>query len=92
MITWIPKGKCQVRVRVKLHGLFTIGVGNPDGLIELTVPDGTDVSRVIEALRETSPMLDPRSCLVIVGGARVLLDQTLQDDEGVCLYSLFSGG
>jgi molybdopterin converting factor small subunit len=81
-----------MRVRAKLHGLFTIGVGNPDGLIELTLPDGTDVAGVIEALRETSPMLDPRSCLIMVGGAKVPLDRILKDGEEVQIYPIFSGG
>jgi molybdopterin converting factor small subunit len=82
----------MMRVRVELHGFFTVGVSDPDGLIELTLPDGTDVAGVVEALRETSPMLDPRSCLAMVGGARVPLDRTLKDGEEVCLYPVFSGG
>ena len=81
-----------MRVRVKLHGLFTVGVDDPDSLIELTVPDGTDVAGVIEVLRETSPMLDPRACLAAVGGAQVPLDRTLKDGEEVGLYPTFSGG
>jgi hypothetical protein len=72
--------------------LFTVGVDDPDSLIELTVPDGTDVAGVIEALRETSPMLDPRAVLAMVGGTRVLLDRTLKDGEEVCLYPIFGGG
>jgi hypothetical protein len=75
-----------------LHGLFTVGVSDPDGLIELTLPDGTDVAGVIEALRETSSMLDPRSCLAMVGGTRVSLDRILDDGEEVCLYPVFGGG
>jgi hypothetical protein len=82
----------MMRVRVRLHGLFTVGVSDPDSLIELTLPDGTDMAGVIEALRETSPMLDPRSCLAMVGGERVLLDRTLKDGEEVCLYPIFGGG
>jgi hypothetical protein len=82
----------NMRVRVKLHGLFTVGVKDPDRRIELTLPDGTDVAGAIEALRETSPMLDPRSCLAMVGGERVLLDRTLKDGEEVCLYPIFGGG
>lgn len=81
-----------MQVRVKLHGLFTIGVDDPDGLVELALPDEMDVAGVIEALRETAPMLDPRSCLAMVGGAKVPLDRTLRDGEEVHLYSLFSGG
>ena len=81
-----------MRVRVTLHGWLKIGVDDPDGLIELTLPDGTDVAGVIEALHETSPMLDPRACLTIVGGARVPLDRTLKDSEEVHLYPVFGGG
>ena len=58
-----------MRVRVTLHGWLKVGVEDPDGLVELTLPDGTDVAGVVEALRETSPMLDPWACLAIVGGA-----------------------
>ena len=58
----------------------------------MTLPDGTDVAGVIEALRETSPMLDPRACLATVGGAQVPLDRTLKDGEEVGLYPTFSGG
>jgi molybdopterin converting factor small subunit len=61
-------------------------------LVELTLPDGTDVAGVIEALRETSPMLDPRACLVIASGAQVPLDRTLKDGEEVGFYPTFSGG
>jgi molybdopterin converting factor small subunit len=81
-----------MRVRVALHGLFKVGVDDPDGLIELTLPDGTDVAGVIEVLRETSPMLDPRACLAMVGGERVVLDRPLKDGEEVRLYPIFSGG
>jgi len=81
-----------MRVRVALHGWLKVGVDDPDGLIELTLPDGTDVAGVIEALRETSPMLDPRACLAMVGGAQVPLDRTLEDGEEVGLYPTFSGG
>ena len=74
-----------MRVRVTLHGWLKVGVDNPDGLIELTLPDETDVAGVIEALRETLSMLDPRSCLVMVGSARVPLDRALKHrvDEGI---------
>jgi len=81
-----------MRIRVTLHGWLRIGVEAPDGLIELTLPDGTDVAGVIEALRETSPLLDPRACLVIVDGAQVPLDRTLKDGQEVGLYPTFSGG
>jgi len=81
-----------MRVRVTLHGWLKVGVNDPDGLIELTLPDGTNVAGVIEALREASPLLDPRACLAIVGGAQVPLDRILKDGEEVGLYPTFSGG
>ena len=81
-----------MRVQAKLHGMFKIGVQDPDGVVELTLPDQTDVAGLIEVLRETSPMLDPRACLVMIGGARVPLDRTLKDGEEVHLYPIFSGG
>jgi len=81
-----------MRVRVTLHGWLKVGVDDPDGLIELILPDETDVAGVIEALRETSPLLDPRACLAMVGGASVPLDRTLKDGEEVRLYPTFSGG
>ena len=81
-----------MRVRVKLHGMFKVGVDNPDGLIEFTLPDGSDVAGLVDALRETAPVLDPRSCLVMIGGARVSLDRTLEDGDEVLINPIFSGG
>ncbi len=81
-----------MQVRVTLHGWLKIGVEDPDGRVELTLPDGGDVARVIEALRETSPLLDPRACLATIGDVQVSLDRTLQDGEQVGLYPVFGGG
>ncbi len=81
-----------MQVRVKLYGWLKVGVDDPDGLIELTLPDGTNVAEVIEIVRETSPLLDPRACLTLVGGASVPLDQPLKDGEELHLYPTFSGG
>ncbi len=81
-----------MRVRAKLHAIFKIGVKDPDGIVELTLPDGTNVAGLIEAPRETSPTLDPKACLVIIGGATVPLDYTLSDGEEVNLYPVFTGG
>ncbi len=80
-----------MQVRVTPHGWLKIGVDDPDGRSELTLPDGTDIVGVIETPRETSPMLDPRACLAIVGGVQVPLDRTLKDSEEVSLYPTFSG-
>jgi len=81
-----------MQVRVTLHGWLKVGVEDPDGPVELTLPDGTDVAGVVEALCETSPMLDPRACLAIVSGAQVPSDRILKDGEEVGLYPTFSGG
>jgi len=37
-----------MRVRAKLHAMFKIGVKDPDGVVELTLPDGTDVAGLEE--------------------------------------------
>lgn len=81
-----------MQVRVKLYGMLKVGVKDPDGVVELTLPDQTDVEGLIEIVRETAPMLDPRACLAIIGGASVPLDQTLRDGDEVGLYPTFSGG
>lgn len=81
-----------MRVRVKLYAMFRIGVKDPDGVVELTLPDETDVAGVIETLREISPTLDPRACLAMIGGTSVPLDRTLNDGEELHLYPTFTGG
>ncbi|MEE8391750.1 MAG: hypothetical protein V3S14_13280 [Anaerolineae bacterium] len=81
-----------MQVQIKVHGLLTIRVDDPDGLVELTLPDGTDVAGVLAVFRETSSFFDPRTCLAIIGGERVGLDRVLEDGEEVRLYHLFSGG
>lgn len=81
-----------MRVRAKLHAMFKIGVKDPDGVVELTLPDETDVAGLAETLRETSPTLDPRACLVIIGGAIVPLDQALRDGDEVHFYPTLTGG
>ena len=82
----------MMRIRARLHALFKIGVKDPDGVVELTLPDGTDVAGLAEALHDTSPTLDPRACLAMIGGVRVPLNRTLNDGEEVDLYPLFTGG
>ncbi len=81
-----------MRVRAKLHAMFKIGVQDPDGVVELTLPDETDVAGLAEALRETSPTLDPRACLAMIGGAIVPLDQALRDGDEVHFYPTLTGG
>ncbi len=81
-----------MQVQVTLLGWLKTGVDDPDGRIELTLPDGTDVAGAIEALRETSPLLDPRACLALIGGAPAPLDRTLENGEELTLYPIFGGG
>jgi len=81
-----------MRIRAKLHAMFKIGVKDPDGVVELTLPDETDVAGLAEALREISPTLDPRACLAMIGGAIVSLDKVLKDGDEVHFYPLFTGG
>jgi hypothetical protein len=81
-----------MQIRVKLHGLLLAGIDNPDGLLEFSVPGGTDVAGVFEVLGESSPMFDARACLAIVDGVKVPLDWKLKDGDELRLYHLFSGG
>ena len=81
-----------MQVRVTLYGWLRMGVSHSDDSLELTLPSGVDVAGVIEALRTTSPMLDPRSCLAMIDGARVPLDRILKEGEEMHLYPVFSGG
>jgi molybdopterin converting factor small subunit len=81
-----------MRVRVKVYGLLIAAVDNPDRLIELSLPDGTDVVGAIEALQKTSSLFDPRSCLAVINGVKVPPDHVLRDGDEAHLYHLFSGG
>ena len=81
-----------MQIRVQLHGLLTAGLDDPDQPLELTLPEGTDVADVFEALHERSPMIDARACLALVNGVKVPLDWPLHDGDEVGLYHLFSGG
>jgi sulfur carrier protein ThiS len=81
-----------MQVQVKLHGLLVAGADSPDGWLEVTVPEGTDVAGVFEALGEISPMFDSRACLTLVDKIKVPLDWVLSDGDELHLYHLFSGG
>ena len=81
-----------MRIRIKAHGLLTVGVDHPEGLIELDVPAGSDIAGVFDLLGERSPIFDPRACLILVDGAKVSLDRVLKAGDEVRLYHLFSGG
>ena len=82
----------QMQVRVKVHGLLTTGMKNPDDMVELELPERTDIAAVVERLRERSALFDPRAILAIVAGVKVPLDHVLQDGDQVDLYLPFGGG
>lgn len=81
-----------MQIRVKLHGLLTTGMDFPDDMVELALPEGTDIATVVEGFRERSALFDPRACLAIVAGVKVPLDHVLQDGDQVDLYLPFGGG
>jgi hypothetical protein len=81
-----------MRIRVKLHGLLTAGMGDPGGLHKLDVAEGADVATVIEAFQERSALFDPRSILAVIENRKVPLSHVLLDGDELHLYHLFSGG
>lgn len=82
-----------MNIRVRAHGLLTAAVREPEGLIQLDLPEGLDIRGVVEVLcREWSPLFDPRSCIAVLDGAKVSLDHTLSDGDCVDLYVQFGGG
>jgi hypothetical protein len=81
-----------MRIWVTAHGLLTAAMSHPDNLLEVEVPDGTDIRGVVEILAARSPLFDPRSTLAVVDGVRVPLEQLLCDGEHVHLHLLFGGG
>ena len=60
--------------------------------MQVEVPDGIDIRRLVEVLSERSPLFDPRSCLAVVDGAKVSLDRVLSEGEQVHLHVMFGGG
>jgi hypothetical protein len=72
-----------MQIQVKVHGLLAIRVDDPDGLVSLTLPDGTDVAGVLAVFRESSSFFDPRTCLALIDGQRVGLERVLEDGEGL---------
>jgi molybdopterin converting factor small subunit len=81
-----------MRIRVTVHGMLTVAVKDPDGRVEVTVPEGTNVQGVVEKLSERSPLLDPRACLAVMGGVKVPGDRALQDGDEVHLHLIVGGG
>jgi hypothetical protein len=93
----LPRRCCRIcedkmHVRVVLHGWYTVGLENPDGCLDVDVPEGTDVAGIAQALRERSPMLDAYASLVMIGGKKVELNRVLMEGEEVHFYPVFSGG
>jgi molybdopterin converting factor small subunit len=84
----------MIQVLVQVHGLLRAAVHDPDGVLDLTLPEGTDVAGAIEALRErqASSLFDQRACMAVVDGEKVPLDHPLQGGEKLQLFHLFSGG
>ena len=82
-----------MRIRVVAHGLLTVAVQDPGGVVDLAVPDGSDIQQVLWILHDRSPVFDPRAAPVtVIDGAQVPLDRVLQDGEEVHLYPIFGGG
>ena len=82
-----------MRICVAVHGLLTVAVKDPSGVLELDVPDGTDVQGLLEILHERSAVSDPRATpIVVIDGEHVPLDHVLEADQAVHLYPIFGGG
>jgi hypothetical protein len=81
-----------MRIRVKLYGMLTIGVRDPDHRVEVSLPGGSDVAGLLQTFCETSSLFDPRSCIAMIDGTKVPLSRPLKDGEEVHLYHLFTGG
>ena len=81
-----------MRIGVVVHGMLTAAVREPGGEVQVEVPDGVDITGVVEILSERSPLFDPRSCLAVMDGVKVPLDRVLAEGEQVHLYLMFGGG
>lgn len=74
------------------HGMLTAAVREPGGVMQVDVPDGVDIKRLVEILGERSPLFDPRSCLAVVDEVKVPLNRVLAAGDRVHLYLMFGGG
>jgi molybdopterin converting factor small subunit len=81
-----------IRVRVTMHGLLTVAVRDPEQVVSVDLPVGSDVAGLIATLAETSPMFDARSIIAATHGTLVGHDHQLFDGKEVGLYHTFSGG
>jgi hypothetical protein len=82
-----------MHIHVVAHGLLTVAVPDPGDVLELAVPDGTDIQGLLEILHNISPVFDPRATpIAVIDGAQVPLSRTLRGGEAVHLYPIFGGG
>lgn len=82
-----------MHVRVIAHGLLTVAVRDPGGVLDLDIPEGRDIQGVLEILCDQSPLFDPRSTpIAVIDGVQVPLSRTLQEGETVHLYPILGGG
>lgn len=81
-----------MQLLVRVFGILMAAVDDPEGLLELEVPQGASVAEVIALLAERSPLFDARSCLAVVDGAQVPFSHRLQEGQELHLHHTFSGG
>jgi hypothetical protein len=72
--------------------MLTLAVSDPGGLVEMTVPEGTDIHGVVVLLSARSPLFDPRALLAVMDHAQVPMSRVLQDGDEVHLYMVIGGG
>lgn len=84
----------MIRVQVRVHGLLTAAMADPDAWVEVLLPPATSVANMIRALSERleSPLFDPRSCTATIDETITAMDHILEEGNRVEIYHLFSGG
>ena len=81
-----------MRVQVFVHDMLTLAVSDPDGQVEMTVPEGTDIHGMVTLLSERSPLFDPRGLLAVMDHVQVPMSQVLHAGDQVHLYMVIGGG
>lgn len=81
-----------MHIQVFVHDMLTLAVSDPDGHVELAVPEGTDIHGVVVLLSARSPLFDPRALLAVIDHVQVPMSQVLQDGDQVHLYMVIGGG
>jgi molybdopterin converting factor small subunit len=81
-----------MRVQVRVHGMLTAAVDDPESPIVVELPKGTDICGLVELLGERSPLFDPRNAIAVLDGVKVELSRTLREGDEVDLHVLFGGG